>query len=92
LPAPEPLHRDAALSALRGGHAERIRPAPLRLQEAIGAEVARDFADLFGKDRGVLDPMPVAVDDGVRQPLADLFGRVVGAHLDPPREVKCDRE
>src|SRR5207245_6539763 len=84
LPAPEPLHRDAAFSALLGGHAERIRPAPLRLQEAVGAEVARDFADLLGKDRGVLDPMPVAVDDGMREPLADFFGRMVRAHLAPP--------
>src|SRR5881397_406198 len=84
LPAPESLHRDAAFSALLGGHAERIRPAPLRLQETVGAEVARDFADLLGKDRGVLDPMSVAVDDWVREPLADFFGRMVRAHLDPP--------
>src|SRR6267378_5065319 len=58
--------------------------APLRLQEAVGAEVARDFADPLGKDRRVLDPMPVAVDDGVREPLADLFGCMVRAHLAPP--------
>ena len=45
---------------------------------------ARDFADPLGKDRGVLDPMPVAVDDGVRETLADFFGRVVCAHLAPP--------
>src|SRR5689334_6697944 len=28
--------------------------------------------------------MPVAVDDGVREPLADLFRRMVRAHLAPP--------
>src|SRR2546427_192817 len=79
------LHFSIAPSGpLPGSHAERIRPAPLRLQEAVGAEVARDFADLLGKDRGVLDPMPVAVDDGVREPLADFFGRMVRAHLAPP--------
>ncbi len=81
LPAPEALHRDAAFSTLPGGHAERVGPAPLRLQEAVGAEVARDFADLLGKHRGVLDPVPVAVDDRVREPLADLLGRMVRAHL-----------
>src|SRR5207245_11041848 len=28
--------------------------------------------------------MPIAVDDGVREPLADFFGRMVRAHLAPP--------
>ena len=92
LPAPEPLHRDAAFRALRGGHAERIRDAALRLQEPVGAEVARDLADLLGKDRGVLDPMPVAVDDGVRETLADFFGRLVRAHLAPPGRAWWDLE
>src|SRR5262249_11868579 len=81
LPAPESLHCDAALGALLEGHAERIRDTTLRLQESIGAEVARDFADLLGKDRGVLDPMAVAVDHGVVEILPDLFRRMVGAHL-----------
>ena len=76
------------LFTLGGGHAERIRDAPLRLQEPVGAEVAGDLADLLGEDRGVLDPVPVAVDDGMREPLADLCGRMVRAHLAPPRPVK----
>src|SRR5215470_17482962 len=88
LPAPEPLHGDALLRALLGGHAERIRPTPLRLQEAVGAEIARNLADLLRKDRGILDPVPVAVDDGVRETLADFFGHVVRAHLAPPGSTK----
>jgi hypothetical protein len=54
---------DPACGALEG-HAERIRYATLRLREPVGAEVARDLADFLGEDRGVLDPLLVAIDDG----------------------------
>src|SRR5262245_13479052 len=85
LPAPEPLHRDTAFGALGEGQAERIRNAPLRLQEPVGAEVAGDLADLLGKDGRVLDPVSVAVDDGVREALSNFLGRCVRAHPAPPR-------
>ena len=62
-------------------HAERIRYATLRLQEAVGAEIACDLPNPLGKNRGVLDPMAVTVDHGVVEILPDLFRRMVRAHL-----------
>ena len=37
-------------------------------EEPVGPLVARGLAHLFTEDRGIFEPMSVAVDDRVRQP------------------------
>ena len=80
LAAPLALHRGALRLALFGGHLERVGNAALRLQKPIGAEIADRLPDLLGEDRGVFDPVAVAIDDRVRKLGADLFGTAVSAH------------
>src|SRR4029077_1734921 len=56
---------------------QRVGNAALRGDKAVRPLVADHLAHLFGENRGVLEPMAVAVDHRVADLLASFFGLVI---------------
>src|SRR5262249_23236371 len=90
LPAPEAFHADVARAALGWCQLEGIGNAALCLKEPVGAQVADRLAHSLGEYRRVLDPVPVAVYDGMLEVLSDFLGCAMRAHLAPPERYGCD--
>jgi hypothetical protein len=80
LAIPEIGHRDAAPAALLGGHLQGVGRRAQRREKAVGRFVAGGLAHFLAENRGVFQPMAVAVDDRMFQLRADLLGALVSAH------------
>src|SRR6516165_12554619 len=78
--APESLLADAPSAPLLDRHAERAARAVADRVPAFDGIPASDPAQFLDKDRAVLDPVPVGVDDRMVEPRLDLRCREMSAH------------
>ena len=81
LTVPEIRLRDAAPGALGRLQLEGVGRRFEGGEEPVGPLVAAGLAHLFAEDRGIFEPMSVAVDDRVRQVRADFGWAGVCGHL-----------
>ena len=77
--APERLLADAPPAPLLDRHAERAARAVAHRIPAFDRVFAADPAQFLGKDRAVLDPVPVGVNDRMVEPRLDLRCREMSA-------------
>ena len=80
LATPIAFHGHATLLAFGNRQAECVGDAPLGGDETIGRLVARHLAHTLGEDRVVLDPMAVAVDDGMLYAGTNFCGAAMRTH------------
>src|SRR5207237_7440864 len=74
-----------APAALFGGHLQGVGSRAQRREKAVGRFIAGGLAHLLTEDRGVFEPMAVAVDDRMFKLRADLLGALVSAHAFLPK-------
>src|SRR5207237_10184955 len=74
-----------APAALFGGHLQGVGSRAQRREKAVGRFIAGGLAHLLTEDRGVFEPMAVAVDDRMFKLRADLLGILVSAHAFLPK-------